>query len=343
MKILGKDLKKGNIGIRITDEEDLWSLSHIISEGDLIRGKTERKIKIGSDENFKVVRKTIFLKIKTEKVEYEPENNSLRVLGTIIEGPEEVSIGSHHSFNIEIRDTINIEKNWALYDLKKLEEATKPKSQILLVAFDREEVMFGITKRNGYDLLSEFKGDVQKKDEQDEKKGNFYKEISKQIEEYNSRYTPDKIIIASPAFWKEYLEKEINKEIKKKILKANISEVNKTSFNELLKRPELNKALENERTSRELQAIENIMTAINHEKACYGIKETKQKINEGAVKFLVISENMLKKMKDENKYEEIDNLLKLAQSMQSEISFIIGKEPMQKLDSLGGIAGTLRW
>ncbi|MCF7866003.1 mRNA surveillance protein pelota [Candidatus Woesearchaeota archaeon] len=343
MKILGKDLKKGDISIEITDEEDLWSLSHVLSKGDLVKGKTERKIKIGSDENAKVVRKTIFLKIQTEKVEYEPQNNSLRILGTIKEGPDDVSIGSHHSFNLEIRDKINIQKNWANFELKKLEEATKPKSNILLVVFDRQNSMFGLTKRNGYEILSEFEGDVQKKDTPEEKKGNFYKEIGKQIEEYNTRFNPDKIIIASPAFWKEYLEKELSSELNKKIIKANISEVNKTSFNELLKRTELKKALEDERTSRELQAVEEIMTAISHDKACYGVKETKQKITEGAVKKIMVSENLLKKMKEKENYKEIDFMLRNAEQIQSEIIFITQKETMQKLDSLGGIAGTLRW
>lgn len=343
MKILGKNLKKGDIGIEITDEEDLWTLSHVIGPGDLVRGQTERKIKIGSDENAKVVRKTIFLKLKTEKVEYEPQNNSLRILGTIMEGPDDISLGSHHSFNLEIRHKINIEKQWVSFEIKKLEEATKPKSQILLIAFDREESLFGITKRNGYDLLGEMKGDVAKKDDADAKKGNFYKEISKQITEYDKRFNPDKIIIASPAFWKEYLEKELDDNIKKKIIKATISDVNNNSFSELMKRTELKKALEDERTSRELHMIDEIMTAIKHDKACYGYKETKQKINEGAVKKIVVTEELLKKMKEENKYKDIDTLLKNAEGIQAEIQFITQKEPTQKLDSLGGIAGILRW
>lgn len=344
MKILGKDLKKGDIGIQITDEEDLWYLSHILSAGDIVRGKTERKIKVGSDENAKTVRKTVYMKIRSEKIEYTPENNALRILGIIIEGPEDVSLGSHHSFALEINDIINIQKtHWANFEIQKLEEAQKQKTKIILAVFDREEAYFANLKRNGYEIIGEIKGDVQKKNDISEKKDNFFKEISKNLTEYNKRYSPDKIIIASPAFWKEYLEKELNKEVKNKIIKATVSSVNKTAFQELLKRDELKKALEDERSSSEMRAIEEVMIAISKEKACYGWKETKEKTTIGAILKVLVSDTFLKKMKEKERYRDVDSLLKNIESMKGEVLIITSKEAVDKLDGLGGIAGILRW
>ena len=47
MHIIHKDLKKGLLTVKVTDQEDLWYLSTIIEPHDLIRGKTMGMIKIG--------------------------------------------------------------------------------------------------------------------------------------------------------------------------------------------------------------------------------------------------------------------------------------------------------
>ncbi len=344
MKILKRDLKHGLIVLKVTDEEDLWYLSHTIDQGDLIRGRTERKIKVGSDENAKTIRKPVHLKIKTEKTEYEPQNNSLRVLGTITEGPDDVPLGSHHSFNLETNDEISIQKEyWPKYQLKKLEEAEKEKNKILLVVFDREQAHFAALKKKGYEKLSSLKGEVQKKQLEENTNKNFYAEISKSIEEYVKRLNATKIIIASPAFWKEYLLKELPDELKKKTMPATISTGSEEGFEELLKRSELNKALEEDRAANELQAIEEVMHAIREEKACYGLKDSKEKIEMGATNKLIVSENLLKEMKEKNKYREIDSLLQTAEQTNTEIIIITSKDNTAKLDGLGGIAGVLRW
>ncbi|MBW3010913.1 mRNA surveillance protein Pelota, partial [Candidatus Woesearchaeota archaeon] len=62
MKIIRKDLKNGEIKFRITNLDDLWFLSHMIESGDLIKGKTTRKIKVGADQK-DVAKKTFFLAI----------------------------------------------------------------------------------------------------------------------------------------------------------------------------------------------------------------------------------------------------------------------------------------
>src|SRR5204862_287932 len=121
-----------------------------------------------------------------------------------------------------------------------IDEATKQDDRsILIVAFDREEAIFALLKNQGYEVLLELKGDVAKKDFE-EKKGNFYQEILKQIQDYDSKYQFNNIIIASPAFWKEYLMKEISDDIlKKKIILATCSSIDGSTINEILKRPEL--------------------------------------------------------------------------------------------------------
>ena len=179
--------------------------------------------------------------------------------------------------------------------------------------------------------------------DKDLREADFYKEIVKVIEEYDSNNSYDNIIIASPSFWKEYLIDKIPSSLKKKISLASVSDSSESSFNELLKRDELDKALKDYKVSNELVEVEKVLEAISKDLACYGFNDCKEKINLGSVKKVVVSDNLFKKMKLENKYKELENLIKTCEKMQTEVLICSGKESMEKVDGLGGICGILRW
>ena len=98
MQIIHQNLKKGEIKLRVDNLDDLWHLSQIIDKGDIVQGDTVRKIRIGDkdERNSNAIKKRMFLSINAEKIEF--NENSLRVLGGIIEGPSDIKKGAHHSF-----------------------------------------------------------------------------------------------------------------------------------------------------------------------------------------------------------------------------------------------------
>lgn len=344
MDILKKDLKTGYVSLRITEEEDLWQLSHLIEPEDFVKGQTERKIKIGSEDNFKVVRKKVNLMLEVEKLEYVPENNSLRLLGPIREGPDDISLGSYHSFNLEVNDIISItKKSWSNYQLKRLNEATVPRKKSLLVVFDREDSIFGVLSSKGFDKLSELKGDVKKKAENSGGSDSFFKDIAKLIQDYVNRLKVERVIVGSPAFWKEYVLKELPDDLRKKTLSCSVSGVSDSAIHELLKSPELGKSLDDDRSALEDKHIEELMKAIHDDKAFYGLDDASEKINSGAVSLVLVSESFLKKSRDLGSYKEVDGLLRIAENTNAEVFIITQKEPLAKIDGLGGIAGLLRW
>lgn len=53
MQLIFKDFKKGIVKIKIESIDDLWSLHLLIEPGDIISGKTIRKIKVGEDATVK--------------------------------------------------------------------------------------------------------------------------------------------------------------------------------------------------------------------------------------------------------------------------------------------------
>jgi len=349
MKKISADFRKGFAKLRMENLDDLWYLSQIIDKGDLISGKTLRKLKIGGEEDrkSKAVRKPVFIKIKAEKVEFGENQTSLRILGIIDDGPEDIARGEHHTFNIDENDEIKIEKEkWLSYQKEKLEEAFLSKtSRILIVVFDREEAFFALMKKYGYELLTHIEGNVAKKDMDSGKISNFYVEIIKKLTEYDERYKLDHIILGSPAFWKEELLKNLQDEnLRKKMIMATCSAVGKNGIDEVLKRDEVKNVITADRTTKEINLAEELMREIAMGKAAYGIREVESAVNSGAVGVLLVTDSIIQKLRLEDKFEKLENIMKTADSIKAKVHIISSKhEGGKKLDGLGGVGAILRY
>ncbi len=345
MDIISKDFKKGLVKLRINDPDDLWYLSHLIDAGDLVKGKTTRKIKIGDSENAKVTKKTLTLKIEAETVEL--TESSLRINGKIREGTEDIPKDSYHSITLEENSEFTLEKKkWLEYQKQKLAEASEKKYSYLLCLFDREEVLFALTKKFGYTILNKMKGDVPKKAKTVEIKKDFQQEIIKILEMYNDRYKPESIILASPAFYKEDLLKKIsNPSLKKKIILAICSDISERSLDEVMRRPELEKSLKHSRAREEQLLVEELLSEINkNEKAAYGWMDVKKAADLGAIAKLILTDDFVKKKRISNDFSEINECMKNVDTLKGEVHLISSKnEGGKKLDGLGGIAAVLRY
>lgn len=345
MNIISSDFKKGFVKLRINDQDDLWYLSHLIDKGDLVKGKTTRKIKIGEGENAKSVKKTLILKIQAESVEL--TENSLRVNGKIKEGPEDVPKDSYHAISLEEGSEFTLEKQkWLEYQKQKLREAGEKKYTYLICLFDREEVLFALTKKFGYDVLNKLTGDVPKKIKTVEVKTDFQQEIIKAVEAYNERYNPENIILASPAFYKEDLFKKIsNSSLKKKIVLAACSDISERSLDEVMRKPELDKVLKHSRAREEQLLVEELLNEIRkNEKASYGWKEVKEAADAGAVAKLLLTDGFVRKKRIEGKFDEINECMKTVDSLKGEVHIVSSQNDSgKKLDGLGGIAAILRY
>jgi len=346
MKQLYLNLKKGELRVRLETTDDLWLLSQIVEHGDATRGKTERKIKLGSgDERAKVIKKVVFVEIDVEKVEF--SGAMLRISGKTAEEKEGIPRGSYHSFTLEPGDEITIiKKEWLSYQLGKIRDACSSKlSKILICVFDREIAFFALLKKVGFDFLSELKGEVQKKNFE-VKSRNFYLEIIAQLEEYDRRYELDHIIVASPAFWKEDLMKELkNNDLRKKIILATTSSAGKEAFDEVVKRKEVESVLKEDITSNEMKVVDRILEEISKNgKVAYGLKEVEELVNNGAVETIVLTEEFIKEKRELNQFKHIDALMRITEKLKGIVKIISSSnEAGKKLDSLGGIAALLRY
>lgn len=345
MKIIGSNFKQGEAKVKVESSDDLWYLSQIIDEGDTVKGKTLRKIKVGGEER-EAIRKPVFLSLQVEKAEFTA--NSLRVAGKILEGPEDVPHGSYHTFNVEEGTIITIIKEkWFGYQIDRLKEACQAKMpKILICVFDREDAFFALMKRAGYDLISQIKGSVAKKGVEGSVKGDFYSEIIHMLEEYNKRYDLDKIILASPSFWKEELFKVLkNDELKKKILPATCSSADQSAIDEVLKRNEVQQALQEERVSKEIALVEELLSEISKQGlAAYGFDEVEQAATLGAIRDLLVTDSLIAKTRENGTFSRLETLMRLADGIKAKIIIVSAEHAGgKKLDGLGGIGAVLRF
>jgi mRNA surveillance protein pelota len=337
MRIISKD--RDSVRLQIQDPEDLWHLCNIIEEEDTVKASTERKIKIGNDENMHVVRKKMTLTLRVEKVEL--QDTSLKVLGIITQGPEDVP-KEHHSFQLTTGDELTLNKtNWTSWQKTRLEESQHAQQNILIVLYDRESATFARLKTQGHEILGSINGQVQKKQLQ-QPTTHFWKELATTLQEYDKRYKPNTIIAASAPFWKEYLMAEAGT-LAPKIIYASVSDTQETAIAELLRRPELKRALANDRQTKELAAMENTLALIAKDRCAYGIDEVDMKVHEGAISNLLVSANLIKKERREKTYARLEKILKACEQAKAHITIITTPDAQKQLDGLGGIAGQKRW
>ena len=348
MKLIHQNLRKGEVKLKPESQDDLWYLSSLIDPGDLVKARTIRKVKLGEgkDVNVKIIKKPVTLKIQVEKLELNPE--ALRISGIVSEGYDDIPSGSHHTISAEMNDEILVIKEaWLKFQLDKVKEACSEKSaNILIVVMDREEALIALTKRSGFEVLVELKGEVQKKEEKASHREGFYSDIIKKVQEYVERYFVDNIILASPAFFKEDLVKHITDPgLRKRIVLAACSSVDNNAVNEVLKRPEVKQVLSQQRESKELVLVEGLLKEIKTEgKAAYGFKEVREASDAGAIQVLLVTDLYITKMRDEGKFEELDSIMKITDANKADIHIINSKNDAgKKLDGLGGIAAILRY
>ena len=344
MKILS--FTKDTAKIKIDSKDDLWHIARILEPEDIVAGQIVRKVRIGSEEErTRLKREQYFVKIKAEKVLFEP--SSVKVLGTIVEGPEELPIGTHHTLDIGCGDVISIIKPWKEYQVKRLKEAERQTQlfNIGVCVLDDEAAVLAEFSSTGIKYLGYVQLGLAKKrfeEKAEERFGKLVAQVLQMAEKY------EKIIIASPLFWKEELLKRLKEkspEIGKKINLEDVSTGGKRGVLELLKRGALDKIIKGNLLQKEFELVESFFIELARQGlAVYKLEDIQMAAQAGAIKILLITENAIDAARQNNKYQELSKIFDLVEASRGEIHIISSKyESGQKLDGLGGMGAILRY
>lgn len=350
MKIKEEDEKEGIVEIVPETLDDLWHLSHIIEVGDNASSLTTRRIQDTSGDKLRDnrgVKKTFNLGLDIENITFQLFTGKLRLTGVITKGPDDlVPLGSHHTLEVKLNTPITIKKDrwqkWAINRINLAIEASKKLSAIIVVLED-DTATLGLMRQYGIEYYGPIKGHVSGKRIVDKNRQKniiqFYEKVIESIEKFDSIQN---IVIAGPGFVKndfyDYLSDKHSDLAKISIIEATGSG-GRNGIAEVLKKGTVEKLTSENRVAIEMGAVDNLLTEIakNSSKVAYGVKQTTDAINLGAVSRLLILDT---KVPENNMGEAMD----MVENMKGEVMVISSEHDGGKqLESLGGMAAILRY
>ena len=272
---------------------------------------------------FRKIKKTFYLGLDIESISFHLFTGKLRLTGVITRGPEDlIPLGSHHTLEVKLNTPISIKKQhwpkWAIKRVNQAIDASKKLSAIIVVLED-DTATLGLMRQ---------KNIIQ-----------FYEKVIESIEKFDSIQN---IVIAGPGFVKndfyDYI-KDKHKDLAKIAIVEATGSGGRNGISEVLKKGTVEKLTAENRVALEMGAVDNLLVEIakNSSKVVYGVKQTKNAINLGAVSELLILDT---KVASENMGDAMD----MVENMKGEVMVVSSEhEGGKQLESLGGMAAILRY
>jgi len=332
---------KNSLKLRIEVTDDLWHLLHVLKAGDELSGITSRLIKRVEDEG---ERKSVFIKIKVDKISFQAFSGDMRVLGTILEGPEDVALGSFHTFTLKPGSEIEITKEWKRWELDRLNEAQQNQPMVGLVVMDNEQALVGATHTYGIKTLAKLESHTPKKGEAGYESAmrTYFGEIAIVL----AGLEVEKILVGGPGFAKDNFNSFLEEKypaVAKKISITSTSTATESGFRELVSNV-IDQVLKQSRLKKENTMVEELVTQIGKGGAVeYGLEHVKNAVEYGAVEVLLVSEKNLMEGRL-NMNSRLDDLMEDVRQKSGEVIVVSEHtEAGKKLIGLGGIAAHLRF
>lgn len=350
MKITFQDTKKGIMEIVPETLDDLWHISHIIEEGDILSSKTTRRIqdttgdKLRSDRG---VKKTFFLGINVESMSFHMFTGKLRATGSIVSGPEDlVPLGSHHTLEIKLNTPLRIKKEyWSKYILNRIKQAVAASKKLssIIVSIEDDVAELGLIRQFGIEYYGPIIGNISGKriiDKNRQKNlDEFYQKVAEALLKFKDLQN---IVIAGPGFTKnsfyDFLENK-HSNLAKISLLENTGTGGRVGIQEVLKKGVVEKLSSENRIAKEISAIDNVLGEIakGSNMVVYGKEETIAAANAGAIKDLLVLDKLVR-------IEHLEKVMNLVENMSGSVMVISSEHDGGKqLDALGGLAALLRY
>jgi len=355
LKIIEFDQKNKEITVKPENLNDLWTLYNVISNGDEISARTQRRVVL--KEGSKGERKTMRLKLKVETVAFHEFSNRLRVKGKILEGPDDyVSYGSYHTFNIEKLQKITITKeNWAKYELRRLKESSKFENNfiILLIAVETGLATIALITNFSHKRIATIKSHIPGKRYQQTYRNKalneFYESIGKVVKENLTSHNVNLTIFCGPGNTKdylvEYLRKKLNSSYLKRIETCHASSGTESAIIETLKSKQLARLKKEVKILQETELIENVLSqfALDADLIVIGVDEVSNASEKGAIKQLLIADVMIRGASKDHKLK-IEEIITNVEKSGGEINILSTENVAgEQLENLGSLVGILRY
>jgi len=347
MRVEALDPGRGYIRLKIESEDDLWLLSMLVEEGDIVSSKTTRDVSI---EGSAKKRLPMVLAIRVLGTEFQPFSGRLRIKGIIVEGPEEYGLrGSHHTLSIDVGMGVEILKSGGAVDEKILNRILRlsNRTKAVIVALDYEEYAIAVMQGQGVRYIDE--GRIAAPSKRDPRSFERYEEDMKKIagSVLNALRSSGAsiLVIASPAQIASPIVSEVKEgEPRIRVIVDSTSIGGRAGVEEVLRRGTVGKilsemsAIEAENILREY--LETLSRSPRH--VATGLEEVHRASKLGAVKKAAILEVLLKG--DKSVRAMVNEILALSYEKGYEVSIAPQESPAgDRIKVLGGAIAILRF
>jgi len=209
-------------------------------------------------------KKRMVLGIQAEKVEFHESESRLRILGTIVEGPQDV--GSHHTLNLGEGEVLTVRKvEWTPSKLERVrrsvEDARRPR--LLFVALDNDEAVIAVARQFGMQEVARICSTGSGKMYEQKGQDDFYPEVIDKVRQTAEPGVP--LIVLGPGFAKEALVtlgKEKEPELFKSVFVYHTGQSGMQGVHELMKAGLGADVVQGSRAAQETKAVEDVLEQI---------------------------------------------------------------------------------
>jgi len=340
-------LKHGKIKLVVETLDDLWHLQHLVEPNDIATAQTWRREREVGDKlrPERLKKRRVTLSIRVEEVEFHKHANRLRLLGTILRGPD---IGKHHSFSLEFGSALAITKTWRPDHLNRIRVAVRAsrRPRVLLVALEDVSAELALVRQYGLDeigTISRAKVGKRYAVEREADTRKFFHELAAAMNDIILREGVRVAIVAGPGFTKDaFVEflREKYPELIPKIKRDNISSGGRSGLYEIVRRGLVEQVSHENRISFETSLIDRLMMEIaKGGLATYGEVEVKRAASLGAVEKLLVADELLRRNR-----AGVEEVLEQVRRTRGQVIVVSTEHDAGKqLLSLGGIAALLRF
>ncbi|KAL7421789.1 Translation factor pelota [Cryptotrichosporon argae] len=386
MKLLNKNIEKdgsGTVTLLPEDEEDMWHVYNLITAGDEVEAKTDRKVSsvssTGSSSSFRV---QVFLCIRVEKTAFAAAASSETTTGPgggdrsearatmSIAGPVQnanayVRVGAYHTLELERGRSFKLRKEhgWDRVALERIAESTKEGrgAEIGAVVCGEgtaaicllSEHMTVVRQRIDSPIPRKRKGGTSGHDKAIE---TFLATVYQAILRLIPFETLKAVVIASPGFTKDtlfdYIFAQATETGHKALLQsrpkwvrvhANTAHVH--SLVEALREPGVAKMLSGAKFAREGLALDKFNKMLAHDelRAWYGPRHVALAVERGAVGTLLISDDLFRSADPATRNHWVQMVDDVRARGGEAIMFSSMHESGRQLNDLTGVAAVLTY
>lgn len=342
MRILHQDARGNEIKLLPQSIDDLWHLSNLIDEGDMVfastfRRKEEKPDKLRSERMEKV---RMRLGIRVERVEFHESDDRLRVLGTIESGPQDV--GEHHTLMISPGEDVTIVKpEWRSHHFDRIKRAvaSSEKPSLVFVAIEDTEAVIAAAREYGlkeYATISRNPGGKMY-----DAKSNEAEFLDEVVEKIRTIHKDEPLLLLGPGFLKEALAKRLRDKMPESASALSVhstGQAGMAGIHELMKRGVAGKLLDDSRVVHETRLVEELFSEIGKDGMfAYGESSVRTAVDSGAVRVLLVLDTKVR-------VPEVETMLRKVEDARGEFTIVSSMhEAGRRLESLGGVAALLRY